>query len=80
MYVPNYILKKNQNQRFPCKVRVYDGNKSQARATILFEVLEGKVSLSRILYAYDKVFDDSFYNFGKFKGKPVLISSGSYYN
>ncbi len=78
MYVPRQNLQKNQ--RYPCKVRVFDGNRNQARASLVFEVLDGKVSLSKTLYAYDKIFDDSFYNSGRFRGKPVLIKSGSYYN
>jgi hypothetical protein len=35
-----------KNQKYPCKVRIVDKNKNQARGTIVFLTLGGKVSVS----------------------------------
>lgn len=61
-------------------MRIMDRNGNQARGSVVFDVLDGKVSISDTLFAYDKIYDDSFFNSGKFKGRPNLVKSSSYYN
>ena len=57
-----------------------DNNDNQARGTIVFLVMKGKVTVSEMLYSYDKIFDDSFFNADGYSGRPKMVKSGSYYN
>lgn len=61
-------------------MRIIDDDGNQARGTVVFLVARGKVAVSEILYSYDKIFDDKFFNMDGYSGRPKLIRSGSYYN
>lgn len=67
------------NRRFPAKVRVVDEQGNQARASVVCEVKDGNVAVSEVVFPYDKIFDDGFFNSNGFKGKPTMTKSGSYY-
>ncbi len=68
------------NRKYPIKVRIEDELGNQARATIVYIVKNGKVSVLETLYPYNSNFDNNFYNSNGFNGVPTFVKSGSYYD
>lgn len=58
-------------------MRVFDRDRNQARATIVILIQSQKVWVSDIVYSYDKIFDDKFFNSGGFTGRPTLKDTGN---
>lgn len=55
-----------------------DKTGNQARATIVFTVMNSNIVVANTVYAYDRVFTDEFYNSNGCKGVPRLIKSEGY--
>lgn len=68
------------NRKYPIKVRIADEFGNQARATIVYMVKNGKISVLENFYPYNSNFDNNFYNSDGFDGIPTFVKSGSYYD
>lgn len=76
IYVPTGSLARNM--KVPCRVRVVDRMGNQARAAIVFVVMDQGISVSPTLLPYDRVFDDSFFYSNGCRDRPRLIRASSY--
>lgn len=61
------------------KIRILDNQGNQARASIVYNVKNGRVVLSEQIFPYDKIFDDNFFNSDGYIGRPSMVQSGSFY-
>lgn len=73
LYIP--VNNKIDNQKYPCKVTVKDANGDEVKITVVLYCTNGKLFVSDLLFGYDEVFSDAFFNSGVFKGKPNFVKS-----